>query len=67
MGLPATKAPSEIMAALGAVSVAVAAGGLTPEEGTAVAGILEAQRKAVEMLDLEARVAALEQSWETSR
>jgi hypothetical protein len=67
MGLPSIKAPRDIVAALGAVSAAVAAGDLSPEEGTAVAGILEAQRKAVETLQLEARIAALERSRETPR
>ena len=67
MDLPAIMAPSDIVAALGAVADAVAAGELSPEEGAAVAGILEAQRRAVETVELEARIAALEQSREAPR
>jgi hypothetical protein len=62
MHLPAIIAPRDIVAALGAVADAVAAGELSPEEGAAVAGILEAQRRAVETVEMEARIAALEQS-----
>ena len=57
MDLPAIMAPSDIVAALGAVADAVAAGELSPEEGAAVAGILEAQRRAVETVEMEARIA----------
>jgi Family of unknown function (DUF5681) len=64
MHLPAIMAPSDIVAALGAVADAMAAGELSPEEGAAVAGILEAQRRAVETVEMEARIAALEQSRE---
>jgi hypothetical protein len=60
--LPAIVAPGDIVAALGAVADAVAAGELSPEEGAAVAGILEAQRRAVETVEMEARIAALEQN-----
>ena len=59
--LPAIMVPTDIVAALGAVAGAVAAGELSPEEGDAVAGILEAQRRAVETLEHERRIAALEQ------
>ena len=64
LDLPAILAPSDIVAALGAVTGAVAAGELSPEEGAAVAGILEAQRRAAETVEMEARIAALEQSRE---
>jgi hypothetical protein len=47
--------------ALAAVAGAVGRGELTPEEGRAVAGLLEAQRRAVETAELERRVAALEE------
>jgi hypothetical protein len=67
LDLPAITVPSDIVAALGAVSAAVAAGDLSPEEGAAVAGILEAQRRAVETVDMERRIAALERSRGTPR
>jgi len=40
----------------------VATGELSPEEGAAVAAILEVQRRAVETVELERRLAALEQA-----
>ena len=49
-----------IVAALGAVVDAVGAGDLSPEEGQAVAAIMETQRRAIETAELEARIAALE-------
>lgn len=52
--LPAIMAASDIAAALGAVTGAVvAAGELSPEEGEAVAAILEEQWRAVETVELE--------------
>lgn len=65
LDLPAITAPSDIVAALCAMADAMAAGELSPEEGAAVAGVLETQRRAVETLELERRIAALEQSRET--
>jgi hypothetical protein len=62
MDLPPITVPSDIVAALGAVADAVAAGELSPEEGAAVAGILEAQRRAVETVEMEQRITALEQA-----
>jgi hypothetical protein len=59
--LPAIAAPRDIVTALGAVADFVSAGELSPEEGAAVAGILEAQRRAVETAELESRITALEQ------
>jgi hypothetical protein len=43
-----------------AILQAVAAGDLLPGEGTTLAGIVEARRKAVETLELEQRISALE-------
>jgi hypothetical protein len=39
---------------------AVGAGDITPDEGHAMASILEAKRKAIETIELESRIAALE-------
>ena len=52
--------PAGIVAALGAVVDAVGAGDLSPEEGQAVAAIMETQRRAIETAELDARIAALE-------
>jgi hypothetical protein len=58
--LPAIKSATDVVAALGKVAELVGAGDLTPEEGASVATILETKRKAIETVDLEARLAALE-------
>ncbi len=50
-----------VVRAFGAVVAAVAAGDITPEEGQAVAGILDCHRRALETESLEARLDALEQ------
>jgi hypothetical protein len=59
--LPAVSTPADIVATLGAVLAAVGRGELTPDEGGMIAGLLETKRKAIETVDLEGRVAALEQ------
>ena len=58
--LPAIKTPGDLVAALGALARAVCGGELTPDEGSAVAGMLEAQRRAIETVEIEARITALE-------
>jgi hypothetical protein len=59
--LPAIQSASDVVAAVGAVADAVGAGEITPDEGHAVASILEAKRRAIETVDLESRLSALEQ------
>jgi hypothetical protein len=59
--LPALETASEIVRGLGAIIEAVADGTLTPDEGAAVANLMEIKRKAVETVEIERRVAALEQ------
>jgi hypothetical protein len=58
--LPAVSNPADIVAALGAVLAAVGRGELTPDEGGMISGLLETKRKAMETVEIEARVAALE-------
>ena len=58
--LPSIKTAQDVVAAVGVVADAVGAGDITPDEGQAVASILEAKRKAIETVDLESRVAELE-------
>lgn len=58
--LPKIETAADVAAATGSVATAVAAGDLSPEEGQAVAGILEVRRKAIETVEHEARIAALE-------
>ncbi len=58
--LPKVESVADIPAVTAAVLEAVARGELTPSEAQAVAGLVEAHRKAVELADIEKRVAALE-------
>ena len=58
--LPPIEKPADIVTGLAAVAAAMAAGEITPDEASAVAGVLEGQRRAIETADLEARLAALE-------
>lgn len=60
LDLPAITSAADVVTAIGIVADAVGAGTLTPDEGQAVAAVLEAKRKAIETVELEARVTALE-------
>jgi hypothetical protein len=40
----------------------MAEGEITPDEAATIAGVLESKRKAIETVELEARIARLEQS-----
>jgi hypothetical protein len=62
LSLPPIKTAADVVAALGAVADAMAAGALTPEEASAVAGVFEAKRKAIETAALEDRVHRMEQT-----
>ena len=61
LALPAIDTADDLVKALGALAGSVGAGELTPDEGMAVATILETKRKAIETVALESRIAALEQ------
>lgn len=58
--LPNTSTIIGVSEAQAAIVQAVAAGDLLPGEATALANIIEARRKALETLELEQRIAALE-------
>lgn len=58
--MPGLGCAADLPVALGALAEAVGAGDLTPDEGQAVAAILEAQRKAIETAELESRISKLE-------
>ena len=62
LDLPAIKSANDVVTALGTIAESVAGGALTPDEGQAVAAVLEVKRKAIETVELESRVAALEQT-----
>jgi hypothetical protein len=59
--IPPVKSAADLPNALAAVFSAVAAGDLTPNEGTALAGLLDRFRDAYEAADIEARLRALEE------
>lgn len=64
VSLPMTGAPANaagISQALGSVIHAVCKGRLTPSEGGALANILQVQARVIEAVDLEKRIADLEQ------
>ncbi len=60
MKLPAIVSASDLPAVTAAVIEAVAKGQLTPGEAQAVAGLVEAHRKSLEVCDIEKRLCALE-------
>jgi hypothetical protein len=59
--LPKVTTAGDVTGAIGAVLEAVARRELAPGEGQQLAALLEAQRKSIETVQLEERVAALEQ------
>jgi len=63
--LPTMEGAENAAAAMGAILASVASGDLTPGEGSAIAGLVEGYRKALETTEVEARLKALEakQAW----
>ena len=59
--LPDTGTVAGVSAAQQAILQAVGDGEILPGEGTALAGIVESRRKALETIELEQRITALEQ------
>ena len=58
--LPETDTPSGVAKAVAAVTKAAAAGEITPGEAHDLCGVLDVQRRAIELSDIEARLAKLE-------
>lgn len=58
--LPDVSDARGVALAQAAVVTAVAGGEITPDEGTALSGLLEARRRAIETEELEARIRRLE-------
>ena len=58
--LPPIINSTDLVGALAAVAGAVSGGIISPEEGQAVGALLETQRRAIETVELEARIVALE-------
>lgn len=59
--LPPMQGAANAAAAMGAILAGVARGDLTPGEGSAIAGLVEGYRKALETTELETRIKALEE------
>jgi hypothetical protein len=59
--LPSAKTAVDVSAALAELTVAMAAGDVTPEEAATVAAVFEVRRKALETEELELRLQALEE------
>jgi len=59
--LPLMQGAENAAAAMGAILASVASGDLTPGEGSAIAGLVEGYRKALETTELEARMQAIEE------
>ncbi len=60
LDLPDIEEPADLVRAHAMVVAAMSAGSLTPDEAAAVASVLEAQRRAFEVVDLAQRVEQLE-------
>jgi len=58
--LPTVDTAADVLTALGDVVRQVADGTLTTDEAAAVAGLLETKRKAIETVEIERRLSALE-------
>ena len=67
LDLPPIDTAGDVLEALTATAAAMAAGELTPDEAGTVAGVLEAKRRAVETVDLERRITAIEEQSNRSR
>ncbi len=64
VNLPVVETANDVLSALSAIVQAMAKGELTPEEAAIVSGVLETRRKAIETVEIEHRLAAVEQSVE---
>jgi hypothetical protein len=60
MEMPEIKGAKDILLASGVVVAAVASGEITPTEGQALAGVIEAHRRAIETEEIDKRLTALE-------
>ena len=59
--MPAIETSADLGEATGAILQAAADGELTPDEAVSIAGLIETRRRTIETIELEARIAALEQ------
>ena len=59
--MPAIETSADLGEAMGAILQAAADGELTPDEAVSIASLIETRRRTIETLELEQRIAALEQ------
>ncbi|MET4801412.1 DUF5681 domain-containing protein [Bradyrhizobium sp. LB11.1] len=59
--LPAIKTTGDVVAALQAITTAMAAGQLSPAEAVEISAVVELQRRAIETAEIETRLKAIEQ------
>ena len=62
LDLPEIETVADLPIALSALLSAMGHGEITPEEAVVVANVVEAKRKAIETVELEQRIAALEEA-----
>jgi hypothetical protein len=67
LDLPVIESAADVLTALSLTVSAMADGDITPDEAAVVAGVLETKRKAIETVELEARLVRLEQQTEMNR
>jgi hypothetical protein len=58
--LPVLKSPADVLSAQAAIVAAMGRGEITPDEANTVAGVVELKRRAIETVEHERRLAALE-------
>ncbi len=61
LDLPKVNCARDVVEAAAAITAEVAAGSISPDEGTALAAVVDFQRRAIETADLEVRLHALEE------
>jgi hypothetical protein len=60
IALPDIKVADDLAIAMSAVVSAMSLGDISPDEAVTIAGVLEVKRKAIETVELERRIAAIE-------
>jgi hypothetical protein len=61
VNLPPISSASDVLGAIGATIEAMSHGDITPDEASVIAGVLEVKRKAIETVELDARLSAVEE------
>ena len=60
VNLPPISTAGDVLGAIGATIEAMSQRDITPDEASVIAGVLEVKRKAIETVDLKARLSAVE-------